>query len=64
MSQATLGIVGVSLVAAAKAADASTTHQPMDRGGWENNPVFGRNPSPAKQAVVNLGFFAAESTVA
>ena len=27
------------------------------------NPVFGRHPSPAKQSLVNLGFFAAESGV-
>lgn len=32
-------------------------------GGYENNPTFGRHPSPLKQAGINLGFFAAESGV-
>lgn len=54
-------LAGVSLHAAAKTADAITTRQLLDRGGWENNPVFGRHPSPAKQAGVNLAFFAGES---
>ena len=56
-------LAGVSLLAASKTADAITTRQLLDRGGWENNPVFGRHPSPAKQAGINLGFFAAESGV-
>ena len=56
-----LFVAGVSLLAAAKTADAITTRQLLDRGGWENNPIFGRHPSPAKQAGINLGFFAAQS---
>ena len=57
-------LVGVSLLAASKTADAITTRQLLDRRGRELNPIFGSHPSPAKQAAVNLGFFAAESTVA
>ena len=53
-------IAGVSLLAASKTADAITTRQLLDRGGWENNPVFGRHPSPAKQAGVNAAFFAGQ----
>lgn len=52
---------GVSLLAASKAADAITTRQLLDRGGWENNPVFGKHPSPAKQAGINLAFFAGQT---
>lgn len=54
-------IAEVSLFGAAKTADAITTRQVLDRGGWENNPIFGRHPSPAKQAGINLGIFAAQS---
>ena len=54
---------GISLLAAAKTADAITTRQLLDRGGWENDPVFGRHPSPTKQAGINLAFFAGESAV-
>ena len=54
-------IAEVSLLAAAKSADAITTRQLLDRGGWENNPVFGRHPSPGKQAGINAGIFAAQS---
>ena len=55
-------IVEVSLLGAAKTADAISTRQALDRGGWENNPIFGRHPSLAKQAGINLGIFAAKST--
>jgi len=48
----------VSLLAAAKTADAINTRRLLDNGGWENNPVFGRHPSPAKQAGINLALFA------
>jgi len=54
-------VAGISLLAAAKTADAITTRQLLDRGGWENNPLFGRHPSPAKQAGVTLGIFAAQA---
>jgi len=53
----------VSVLAAAKTADAITTRRALNLGGWENNPVFGRYPSPAKQAGINLAFFAGESAV-
>lgn len=52
----------VSLLAASETADAITTRRLLDRSGWETNPAFGRHPSPAKQAGINLGFFAAQST--
>ena len=54
---------GVSLLAASKAADAITTRQLLDRGGWENDPIFGRHPSPAKQSLINLGIFGAQAGV-
>ena len=54
-------IAEVSLLGAAKTADAITTRQVLDRGGWENNPVFGRHPSPAKQAGINVGIFGAQA---
>lgn len=54
-------IAEVSLLAASKTADAITTRELLDRGGHENNPIFGRHPSRAKQSFINLGFFAAES---
>jgi len=59
----TVYVPGVSLLAAAKTADAITTRQLLDRGGLELNPVFGRSPSPAKQAGINLAFFAGESAL-
>jgi hypothetical protein len=56
-------VAGVSLLAAAKTADAITTRQLLDGGSWENDPLFGRHPSPAKQAGINLAFFAGESAL-
>ena len=56
-------VAGVSLLAAAKTADAITTRQVLDRGGLETNPEFGRHPSPAKQARINLALFAGESAL-
>jgi hypothetical protein len=56
-------VAGVALLAAAKTADAITTRQLLDGGGWENDPVFGRHPAPAKQAGINLALFAGESAV-
>ena len=41
---------GVSLLAASKTADAITTQQLLDRGGWEGNPLLGRHSNPAKQS--------------
>lgn len=52
---------GIALLGAAKAADAITTRQLLDRGGWENNHLQGRHPSAGRQAVFNLAFFAAQS---
>jgi hypothetical protein len=54
-------VAGVSLLAASNVADAITTRQLLDRGGWENNPIFGKYPSPAKQAGINLGVFVAQA---
>ena len=54
-------VAGVSLLAAAKTADAITTRQLLNRGGQELNPIFGRHPSPAKQAGINLGVFVAQA---
>ena len=48
-------VAGVSLLAASKTADATTTRQLLDRGGLENNPLFGRHRSSAKQAGINAG---------
>jgi hypothetical protein len=56
-------LTGISLLAAAKASDAIITRQLLDGGGWENDPLFGRHPSPAKQAGLNLAFFAGESAL-
>jgi len=56
-------VAGVSLLAASNVADAITTRQLLNRGGWENNPIFGKHPSPAKQAGINLAFFAGESAL-
>lgn len=54
---------GVSLPAASKTADPITPQQPLDRGGWEGNPLLGRHPSPAKQAGINAAILAAQSRV-
>ena len=54
-------IAEVSLLGAAKTADAITTRQLLDRGGHENNPIFGSHPSPGTQAGINLGIFTAQS---
>jgi hypothetical protein len=57
-------VAGVSLLAAAQTADAITTRRNLNLpGGSENNPVYGRHPSPARQAGINLAFFAGESAV-
>jgi hypothetical protein len=51
---------GVSLLAASKTADAITTRRLLNEGGWETNPVYGHNPTAARQAGINAAFFAAE----
>lgn len=51
---------GVSALAASKTADAITTRRSMNRGGWENNPIFGSHPTPARQAGINAAFFASQ----
>lgn len=53
-------IMEASLLAVAKSADMVSTQRLVDRGGWENNPVFGRHPSPARLASINAGIFAAQ----
>ncbi|PYU48519.1 MAG: hypothetical protein DMG53_06660 [Acidobacteria bacterium] len=55
--------VEISLLGAAKTADAISTRQLLNRGGGEGNPIFGRNPSSGKQAGINAGFFIAQSTL-
>ena len=54
-------IAGISLLAASKTADAITTRQLLDPGGQDSIPCLGRHPSPAKQAGINAGIFAAKS---
>ena len=53
---------GISLLAASRTPDAITTRQLLDRGGVGVNSVFGRHPSPLKQAGINAGIFAAQSS--
>ena len=55
--------VEISLLGAAKTADAISTRQLLNRGGGEGNPIFGLNPSSGKQAGINAGFFIAQSTL-
>ena len=54
-------VAGISLLAAPKTAGPITTRQLFDRAAWENNPTFRRYPSPAKQAGIKAGIFAAQS---
>lgn len=54
-------IAEVSLLAGSKTADAVTTRQLADRGGWEGDPFFERHPSPGKQAGINLGIFGTQA---
>lgn len=56
-------IAGVSLLAASATADAITTRQLVDRGGWENNPVLGRHPSNARLTGEFVAEFAAQALV-
>ena len=53
--------LGTAALAASKTFDAVTTRRLLDNGGHENNPVFGRHPSPAKLGLVNAAFFAGET---
>ncbi|HEX8879501.1 MAG TPA: hypothetical protein VF749_05695 [Candidatus Acidoferrum sp.] len=53
--------MSASLLAASKTPDAITTRQLLDRGVGKVTPVFGRHPSPVKQAGINAGIFAAQS---
>ena len=53
--------IGVSVLAIAKTADAVSTEELLNRGGWENDPVFGKHPSPTRLAGANLSIFAAEA---
>lgn len=54
-------VVGVSLLAVSKSADALSTRSLLDRGGWENTPVLGRSPSPQRQAGLNALVFVGQS---
>lgn len=49
--------IGTALLAASQTADAITTRKLLDRGGVELDPIFGRNPSPGKQAGINAALF-------
>ena len=53
--------IGVSLLAASATADAISSRQVVDRGGWENNPVLGRHPSNARLAGGFVAEFAAQA---
>ena len=52
--------LGSAALAASKTADAITTRQLLDRGGWENNPLLGRHPSNGRLAGVAASQFAAQ----
>jgi len=55
---------GISLLAAAETADAISTRRVLDAGGHENNSLLlGRRPSPARQAAVTAGLFAAQVVI-
>jgi hypothetical protein len=55
-------LTGISALAISQTADAFSTRRLVDRGGWENNPVYGRHPSNARLAGINAAFFVAKST--
>lgn len=50
-------IVGVVSLAAAKTYDAVSTQNLLNRGGWENDPLFGNHPSPGRLAATNAVIF-------
>ena len=54
---------GLVALGSTKAFDAVTTRSTLERGGWENNPVYGRYPSIGRQVSVNAAFFAGESAL-
>ena len=54
-------IAGTVLLAASSAADAISTKQLLDRGGWESNPILGRHPSNARLTGVFAAEFAMEA---
>lgn len=53
--------IGTSLLAASKSADAFTTRQLLDRGGWENNSDLGKHPSSARLAGFDAAWFVGQS---
>lgn len=53
-------LVGVSALAASKAADVWTTRGVLARGGSESNPIFGPNPSVRRQVSMNAALFAGQ----
>lgn len=55
--------IGTAALAAGKTYDAIETRSLLDRGGWENDPLFGRHPSSAKLGLVNAAIFAGEATL-
>jgi len=52
---------GVSLLAAAKSADAWTTARVLDGGGWESNLTLGKHPSTPHLAGHAAAMFAGQS---
>ncbi len=50
--------IGTAALAGSTVADAVTTRQLLNRHGFERSPIFGKNPSPTKQAGINAAFFA------
>lgn len=50
-------------LAGAKTFDAIETRRALDHGGMEFNPVFGKHPSPGRQAAVNVLYFVSESAL-
>lgn len=50
-------------LAGAKTFDAIETRRALNHGGVESNPVFGKHPSPGRQAAVNALYFVSESAL-
>ena len=56
-------IAGVVSLAVAKTYDAVSTQNLLNRGGWENDPIFGKHPSSARLAATNAAMFLGEVAV-
>jgi hypothetical protein len=54
----------IGLLASSQTADAITTRLALNRGAVEtNSSVYGTRPSPARQGVINAGFFVAQAAI-